>query len=121
MPWPCYMVEKLKDRMFRLASGEIVTWSQLAPGAMWVEKWSDEPDHLVVKLPGGCAGNEWDIDKGRLLNAAKAGRSLPAWTRTGDPPNVTVTPSINWVGMYHGHLQNGTLTDDCEGRKLNEG
>lgn len=39
------------------------------------------------------------------------------WTVTGDAPNITMTPSINIIGSYHGFLQNGVITDDCEGRR----
>ena len=77
---------------------------------MW---WQD--GDLCVKLPSG--GSEWNIDLGRRINAS-GGRQVPAWTRTGEAPNVTVTPSINNVGRYHGWLTNGVLTDNCEGRKF---
>lgn len=40
------------------------------------------------------------------------------WTVNGDPPNISVSPSINAVGDYHGWLQNGVLSDDCEGRRF---
>ncbi|MHB1953562.1 MAG: hypothetical protein ACYCOU_07395 [Sulfobacillus sp.] len=39
------------------------------------------------------------------------------WTVTGDAPLITVAPSINLVGRYHGWLKNGVLSDDVEGRK----
>jgi hypothetical protein len=42
------------------------------------------------------------------------------WQVSGDAPNITMTPSINIVGSYHGYLQNGVITDDCEGRKYDE-
>lgn len=33
------------------------------------------------------------------------------WTRTGDPPNITVSPSINVSeDTWHGFIQNGTWT-----------
>lgn len=38
------------------------------------------------------------------------------WTVTGEPTNLTVHPSINIGGSYHGYITNGVLTDDCEGR-----
>jgi hypothetical protein len=40
------------------------------------------------------------------------------WTVTGTPPLITVTPSINAVGSYHGYIKNGIISDDCEGRKF---
>lgn len=39
------------------------------------------------------------------------------WTVLGTAPLITVTPSINMVGSYHGHLTNGVITDDVEGRR----
>lgn len=31
------------------------------------------------------------------------------WTVTGEPPNITVTPSINAEGHWHGFITNGEL------------
>lgn len=70
-------------------------------------------------LYGVCPNGEtWWID-GPSFNAN--GQANPhGWTRTGDPPNVTVSPSI-WIQIpgprgYHGFLQNGQWSDDLEGR-----
>jgi hypothetical protein len=30
----------------------------------------------------------------------------------GERPDITVTPSIHCIGLYHGFLTNGVLTDD---------
>lgn len=30
----------------------------------------------------------------------------------GEKPKITVTPSINCVGLYHGHITAGVITDD---------
>lgn len=38
------------------------------------------------------------------------------WTVTGKPPDITVSPSINYVGSYHGWLQNGVISQDVDGR-----
>ena len=35
----------------------------------------------------------------------------------GQRPDVTLMPSINCVGSYHGYIRNGIIADDCEGRK----
>lgn len=110
MAWKCYMVILEPSGFFRDA-GTLCSYRSLPPGAMW---W----DHgeLVVKLPGG---GEWNIDRGRLINARaeRTGPPLPAWTRTGDPPAVTATPSINHQGVYHGWLRDGELSDDLDGRQ----
>ena len=38
------------------------------------------------------------------------------WTVTGEAPNITVSPSINIVGLWHGFLTSGILTDDLDSR-----
>ena len=133
MSWPCYMVEKAEKRLmredpdgsktyhwfWRTSDGSLVPWDELKPGAMWWEREDGEPDELCVKLPGGSRGTTWNIDQGKRINALPGEKSrCPEWTRTGDVPNVTVTPSINWFGHYHGWLRDGVLTDDCEGRVI---
>lgn len=48
---------------------------------------------------------------------------LPAgggWSVSGEAPLITVSPSINMQGIYHGYIQNGIITDDCEGRVYKE-
>lgn len=40
------------------------------------------------------------------------------WAVKGTPPNITVHPSINMNGRYHGFIKDGVITDDCEGRKF---
>lgn len=107
MAWQCVMYEirpmgemELDRCAFRLlgSSDPYVPFKDLPVGAMYID-WDDL---LCVKLPGGP---EWIID-----------RHDRKWTRTGEPPNVTVTPSINHQGVYHGWLTNGALTDDVDGR-----
>ena len=112
MAWECYMVEyagqtepelfedggSFSHAQWKLADGTIVQIDGLRPGAMWF----DDDCGLCVLLPCKII---WHPD-----------RSDRTWKRTGDPPNVTITPSINAVGTYHGYLTNGALTDDLEGR-----
>lgn len=42
------------------------------------------------------------------------------WNVSGDAPKITLSPSIDMVGYYHGWLQLGVLSDDTEGRKYDE-
>jgi len=82
-------------------------------GAMYDASWFPAfsgPDglSLTVVLPGW--EGPWHIDG----PSGTGGR----WARTGVPPLVTVTPSINVPGKYHGWLSNGVLTDDVEGRVI---
>lgn len=68
---------------------------------------------LFVIMPGMAV---FCIDGQTHSNGVFAG----GWTVTGEAPNITVQPSINLGGVYHGWLQNGVITDDCEGRQYNE-
>lgn len=77
------------------------------PGDMWACK---SPGH-VVEGRASC----WII---RLPDRAwvwhtneQAGGDGPHWTVTGEPPAITVTPSIN-VGpeIWHGWITDGVMT-----------
>ncbi|MDB5057204.1 MAG: hypothetical protein JWO59_676 [Chloroflexi bacterium] len=64
---------------------------------------------LWIRLPG----NVVHCIDGASYNNGQWGAG---WTVTGDPPNITVSPSINHIGIYHGWIRGGVVTDDCEGR-----
>lgn len=91
----------------------IPDFASLPVGAMYYE--DPEKTELVVKLP---SGTDWNMDRGRVLNAKLGAQKVPQWTRTGEPPNITAYPSINHTGRYHGWLKDGVLSDDIEGRKF---
>jgi hypothetical protein len=75
--------------------------------AEYERDWAGKRPPMIVKLPGG---EEWCIDM--------PCRGGPGWTITGEPPRVTISPSINVPGRYHGWIRDGVLTDDCEGRSF---
>ncbi len=90
-------------------TGELLPLRGAPAGAMWLAPWYSEwgsqfwkerggGPHLIVKTPGG----EWDVD-----SEASNG---PGWQRSGEPPNVTATPSI-LCNQYHGWLREGKLVD----------
>lgn len=106
-------------------------WDKLQPGDMWHygrDRWEEgeaalrafftdlSPEYfrdnvaqrppLAVMLP---SGDGFNID-------TCCSRKEYGWTVTGEPPAITVQPSINAEGSYHGWLQNGVLSDDVEGR-----
>jgi hypothetical protein len=70
----------------------------------YLRDWQSQRQPLFVWMPKGYA---WCID------SAFSDRNPigPGWTVTGDAPNITVTPSIHHVGIYHGWLTNGVLSD----------
>lgn len=85
------------------------TIASAPPGAMWFADWYDfkGPDGhcLVVKTPGG----DWVVDGPAYANGEPVGNG---WTRTGEVPKVTASPSIHFVGKYHGFLRAGFL-EEC--------
>jgi hypothetical protein len=90
----------------RSDGGEPCTLQKAPPGALWDAHWYGDkkgPDglNLVVRLPNGA---DWHID-GPSYNAGKPGSG---WTRTGQVPNITATPSI-LMRDYHGWLRDGIL------------
>jgi hypothetical protein len=99
----------------RLDSGETKDHQHdFGPGAMYdATDWTPDswrgPDGKcwAVVLPPGGQDDFWLIDS----EASSGG----FWTRTGEAPNLTVSPSIK-THNYHGFLQNGVLTDDVEGK-----
>ena len=112
MPWPCYVVERYGPMFKR--DGVAVAWQDLPPGACWMDE-----GELFIKLP---LNDEFPVDRGRIINESRAERGksdrLPQWTWTGTLPRITVTPSVNCIGRYHGWIRDGVVTDDCEGRKF---
>jgi hypothetical protein len=64
--------------------------------------WKGKRLPMMVQLPSG----PFCID----MSVMKDGHP--------DPPNVTLSPSVNIVGSYHGWIQNGIISEDCEGRKF---
>lgn len=105
------------QEVYRADDGrEFGGFREAPPGAMWVAEWLRDSsrvkppaggDPIMVKLPGG---HDWCLDS----EASGGGY----WVRSGTPPHLEVHPSINVVGSYHGWLQGGVLTDDCEGRRF---
>lgn len=56
--------------------------------------------------------------------ASGGGASDKGWQVTivgelvdGQQPDITLKPSIDAVGSYHGHIRHGVITDDIEGRQ----
>ena len=98
MPIQCFIGEKNDKRI----------------GAMWPVNAPEDthaPVHWFVRLPNGGL---FDI------HSVSSSDHKP-WDVVGEAPNFTVNPSINFhpgdrQHGWHGWLQNGVLSDDCEGR-----
>lgn len=91
----------------RVDTNELYTLHDAPAGAMYDAYWYGEkkgPDgkNVILKTPEG----EWWID-GPANNG-------PGWTRVGEVPRITCTPSIGIGTPYrmHGWLRNGVLEID---------
>lgn len=91
----------------RKDTGALMTLRDCPPGAMWDADWYPEkgPDgrSWCVSLPPGGGHDYWHID-----GFSKGGGK---WTRTGEAPNITASPSI-LTPRYHGFLRGGWL-EEC--------
>lgn len=116
MPWNCYLVD---EGSFDLPVGAM--WygkMPEGPGGNCLGNLSDEyyRDYfgkrppLIVMLPAKNEHGEmfpwpWCVD------TVQSSEPHAGWTVTGEAPNITVSPSIHAVGVYHGWLQNGVISD----------
>lgn len=101
MPWPLREISGI-DEAFKIEreQGDAATI-----GMFWRNKSDGVQSFTVILPPGGVRHH---------FNPARP----PTWQVTGTLPNVSVTPSINMIDVYHGYITNGMLTDDCDGRKF---
>lgn len=105
MPWTCRLTEpdgphEVGDIWFtNLVDGLSVEFEQTHAGNRMP---------LMIRLPGPvdiCLDGMVDDEGGH------------GWHVRGEPPFLTVTPSIHIPGFYHGHLREGILTNDYAGRR----
>lgn len=74
--------------------------------------WLGKRPPILVVLPGLFA-----FSPDEAYTDSPEGRG---WTVTGEAPNITVSPSINCVGLYHGWLRNGEISEDVERRRFGQ-
>jgi hypothetical protein len=125
MPWTCRLIEnpelnehgnvdiakrKIGDMWFLDVPTEELRNRELTDEYFAVNS-NRKP--LVVLLPGR---NVFLIDG----KCCSDGGFYGGWNVSGTPPAITVAPSINAEGRYHGYLIAGVISDDCEGRKFQE-
>lgn len=111
-PW-----QRTHERLFRRAdTGELLTLgegpSSAPAGAMWNAPWyapayvGSDGRSIVVRTPDG----DWLVDAPPSANGAR-------WVREGEPPRLTVRPSILFYKRdgspgYHAFLTDGVL-EEC--------
>lgn len=95
------------EQYWEATDGQKWVLRELPPGAMFWGDWGPQikvHPALHVMLPDKAAASStpWCID-----GTATGGGY---WERTGEPPNITVKPSI-LSGEYHAFLTNGVLQE----------
>lgn len=132
MPWTCRLREfTLDDHGQSFAVGDMFylprhLYDHPDDPVYWLRHWErhlsdyyrQHNSHrapIMVCLPGNCL---WCVDSQTVDNGQWSGAS--GWTVTGEAPFITVAPSINIGGTYHGYLQNGVISDDVDGRSYTE-
>lgn len=131
MPYQCVLAEdagespwqeqqpdgsKMRWSLIRLQGGAVVRWSEAPIGTMVIKRdcqydgcrGHERGGCLLIKLPNPhdpnpTRGIAWYIDH--------PGSDGCVWQRAGEPPKVTATPSINFVGIYHGWVREGQVVD----------
>src|SRR5687767_4658651 len=122
MPWKCFKLAsirqgpwepspgggRMRQMYYTLPDGREVNFDDLPVGAMWhTDLYPEDPgsgnfyrrkNSICVVLPGktiwymnfpGTNGHVWDV--------------------RGEIPDVTASPSINFVGLYHGYVRDGVV------------
>lgn len=74
--------------------------------------WMNKRPPLMVMLPDMT---RFCVDSRARVAGNYVGEG---WTVTGEPPLITVMPSINIPGSYHGYIRAGVITDDVDGRSF---
>jgi hypothetical protein len=123
MPWQCRLVDIAKqpkaigDMWFGEAlpiTNEPGRYMDIPSGDLLSDEYIRERmakrKPLDVMMPNG------DVF---CIDAAVSGERR-GWNVSGDPPRITVKPSINIIGRYHGFVTDGVISDDVDGRKFGQ-
>lgn len=119
MPWTCKLVsnrgaaEEIGDMYFsENYSRDHASEFDRVLSPEYKRDWYGKRPPIFVMTPVG----PWCIDA--VSTDGNGNNNENGWTVTGEVPNITASPSINFPGIYHGWLQNGILSDDVEGRRF---
>ncbi len=126
MPWPITYYDRQPDN-YKI-------------GDMWLApEWANSPflsgyylEHiekrrppLMICLPSvhDPRGDLFLIDRYAVGDVKKKGWRITIKGKlvSGVQPQITLAPSINCVGSYHGYIRAGHITDDVEGRTYPQG
>lgn len=98
----CFMVDEISDLWHDGGDLDIGAMTWRRHGLLKYDTTPRPMPHLAVMTPGGIA----------CLDCPATDPPHGYWTRTGTPPNVTVTPSLDISSepKWHGFLTDGVLT-----------
>lgn len=82
-------------------------------GSTYHTKYADKRQLIAIWMPG-----EWVWVPDSMAYSTELGYHGNGWKVEGLLPLITCSPSINAFGTYHGFVIDGSITDDCEGRKF---
>lgn len=91
---------------------EGVVVSRLSP--QYHAEFSGKRLPIVIQFP---AGRTLCIDS-RFMSEAQGGYYGNGWVITGEFPKITMRPSVNLTGDYHGWVCDGVIGSDCDGKKF---
>lgn len=80
-------------------NGQEMTLREAPAGAMWWWPYLHDKPEVWLILPNGAG----------FFCVAQQAKGGGYWTCTGTAPAITLTPSINAEGVWHGFLTNGEL------------
>lgn len=76
--------------------------------AQYFEKNSKRPP-LILALPNHQGGPLYFLVDGQCYSPAKG--HYDGWVVTGEPPLISISPSVDYPGHYHGTITNGVIGD----------
>lgn len=127
MPWPVTYFDKMPEDMHVGDMWPAPEWEDSEMlGENYLRDWKGKRPPLKVALPsthGVGEHKDW-MDIFIIDSMPTTGDDKTGWHVTirgnlvnGQRVNISVSPSIDMKGTYHGHIRDGMVTDDVEGRK----
>jgi hypothetical protein len=80
------------------------------PGMMWpleLRHGEGAGYSVVLCRYTDALGHNWPI----IWHTQQTSDGGPRWDVKGDPPNITVKPSINVIGIWHGFITDGVARE----------
>lgn len=111
MSWQCRLIDRpagrgtVGDMWFAPEMVETGWQYGYALSDEYKRDWLGKRAPICICLPNGAG--VFCLDQHSFNDKGEAGAG---WTVTGEPPNLTVKPSIDAVGYWHGFLTGGVLT-----------